>query len=229
MKSQGEPSMGFGPGMGTGMGTGEGNDPVLVVQGQSPGGVGAAGEGAGSHNTQTEGAGHAAANPPAPGASPRLAGDVRTPLVTSRSGPAGFHARAALSWSGLWRRAKMKPLTSKQSPPKLLGACAPPRGALVAMDAAAAAARPARRVEGSRGRRVAGSRGLLLGHLIQGSRGVGPSSQAGGHHEVHEEGVSPQDHSKQILGGRRELERLALAASGAQQTLAGAGVLGGWG
>lgn len=62
----------------------------------------------------------------------------------------------------------MKPVAPKPSPPKLFGACAPPRGALVAMDAAAAAG-PVR--AGSRGRGVAGSRGLLLGHHTQGSRG----------------------------------------------------------
>lgn len=199
-----------------------------LSKGRAKAEVRAVGEGAGSHNTQTGSPSSRGLAPLRP-TSPHLAGDVRTPLVTSRSGPGGrFHAgpRAEEERPLAAREADpMKPVAPKLSPPKLFGACAPPRGALVAMDTAAAAAAGAVRA-GSRGHGVAGSRGLLLGHHIQGSRGVGPSSQAGRHYEVSKEGIPPQDNSKQILGGCREPERLALAAWGAQEPPAGAGVLG---
>lgn len=72
-------------------------------------------------------------------------------LVTSRSGPRVF-SRSARGSSGPWRArggGPMKKVTSKHSPPRLFGGCASPRGALVAMDAAATAGGRAR--AGARG------------------------------------------------------------------------------
>ena len=75
----------------------------------------------------------------------------------------------------------MKKVVSKQSPPKLFGGCAPPLGALVAMDARAA----------SGGRARAGSRELPHSPVFPGPGGAGPRSQPGRHHEVSKEGVPP--------------------------------------
>lgn len=96
--------------------------------------------------------------------------------VTSRSGPEEFSGSALGRSRPLRARESdpMKKVTSKQSPPRLFGGCAPPRGALVAMDAAAAAAWRAR------GHGVAGSRGWVpQGHVFSGSRGVWPRLRSG--------------------------------------------------
>lgn len=60
----------------------------------------------------------------------------------------------------------MKKVANKQSPPKLYGRCAPPRGALVAMDAEA--------VAGGRGR---GER--PHSPVVSGPRGAEPRLQQG--------------------------------------------------
>lgn len=87
----------------------------------------------------------------------------------------------------------MKKVAAKQSPPKLIGGCAPPREPLVAMDASAAAG------GGARGRR-----GVAQPRCPR-SRGAGSRSRPGRHHEVSKEGVPPQNVYSQILGGRRSL------------------------
>ncbi|KAG8507867.1 MYCBP-associated protein, partial [Galemys pyrenaicus] len=124
-------------------------------------------------------------------------------------------------------RGLMKKLSSKLSPPKLLGGCAPPRRALVAMDAVAAAGGQARARgrggEGGGGGRVA--RPSYPGSPRRRPRSQ-PQPQPGRHDEVPKEGIPLQTTSKQILGGRRKLERLALAALGAQETSTGTRVFG---
>lgn len=94
----------------------------------------------------------------------------------------------------------MKKVATKQSPPKLIGGCAPPRWPLVAMDALETAGRRARSRARARGR---GGVGVPHSLVIPGSRGAGPRSQPQPHHEVSKEGVPLQNTRKQILGGRR--------------------------
>lgn len=77
-----------------------------LSKGRATAEVRAAGEGAGSHNTQTGSSSSRGLAPLRP-TSPHLAGDVRTPLVTSRSGPGGSTPGSVQRRSGPWRHVKL--------------------------------------------------------------------------------------------------------------------------